>query len=379
MSINKILITGGAGFIGSALSLKLLEKGYYIRVLDNLVEQVHGQEPEKSYTYNLIKDKTEFIKGDVTDRNAWISAIEGIDCIIHLAAETGTGQSMYEIHRYVGVNCGGTSAMLDVLANVDHNVSKIVLASSRAVYGEGKYFCVEHGNVYPDARNDADMAVGDFNCKCPICHETCIPLPTDETSAIKPSSVYAVTKYSQEQLLLVSSRALGITPLIFRFQNVYGPGQSLKNPYTGVLSVFATLMKKNQNINIFEDGNESRDFVFIDDIVNSIIKGIECNNPEENLYNVGSGTSVTILEMARLLRSILGSDSELKISGNFRAGDIRNNFADINLIARDLNYKPDFSLSTGLHRFLRWADDHKEGEINYNGSLEELKRRHLLK
>lgn len=191
--MKRVLITGGAGFIGSNLALKLLDKGYEVAVLDSLNEQIHGENPEKSYTYNLIKDKVKFIKGDVNNKEDWKKALDDIDLVVHLAAETGTGQSMYEINKYIDSNIGGTAKLLELLTNEQYKVEKLIVAASRAVYGEGKFECEKHGIVYPKSRLDGDMSKGDFEVKCPICNNNVTMLPTDEESALHPTSVYGFT------------------------------------------------------------------------------------------------------------------------------------------------------------------------------------------
>lgn len=245
--MKKVLITGGAGFIGSNLALKLINKGYEVIVLDSLSEQIHGKDANKSYTYNLIQDKVKFIKGNVKDRSAWDKALTNdIDLVVHLAAETGTGQSMYEIEKYVNTNITGTAILLDKIVNEKLNVKKVIVASSRAIYGEGKFRCKEHGIVYPESRQDEDMKNGDFNVKCPICRQNVTMELTDEESKSHPSSVYGYTKKAQEELSILVGKSINLPVVGFRFQNVYGPGQSLKNPYTGILSIFSTQIKNRQ-------------------------------------------------------------------------------------------------------------------------------------
>lgn len=233
--MKKVLITGGAGFIGSSLSLKLIEKGYGITVLDNLLEQIHGPNPDKSSPlYNSIKNRVRFIKGDVCDKELLKQALEDTDYVIHLAAETGTGQSMYEIKRYIDVNIGGTALLLDILTNTKNHVKRVVVAESRAIYGEGKYYCEKCGDVYPAERKDEDMAKGDFECHCPKCGGEVTLVATTEDSAIHPSSVYGIGKQVQGQLVHLICKNIGIESVSFRYQNVYGPGQSLTNPYTEI-------------------------------------------------------------------------------------------------------------------------------------------------
>ena len=221
MKYKNVLITGGAGFIGSNLSLKLIEKGYSVTVLDNLSPQIHSK---KSPLYHSIKGKVNFIHGTVLNYDDWKKALENIDVVVHLAAETGTGQSMYEIEKYTDVNIKGTSIFLDILANKTHSIKKIVVASSRAIYGEGKYTCKKHGTVFPIARLDHDMARGNFGVQCPSCAEEVSLEPTDEKSKIHPTSIYGITKHVQEQMFMLMGQSLGIPAVAFRYQNVYGAG-----------------------------------------------------------------------------------------------------------------------------------------------------------
>ena len=248
----KVLITGGAGFIGSNLALKLLSQGHDVTVLDSLSPQIHGDSPETtSPLYISVKDKVNFICGSVCDKELLRQAIEDQDAIVHLAAETGTGQSMYEIQRYVEVNIGGTALLLDILANEKTSVKKVVVASSRSIYGEGKYRSEKLGVIYPAARAEADMLAGQFELLCPITKKPLELLPTDEESKIHPSSVYGITKQNQEQMVLTVCPSIGIAGVALRYQNVYGPGQSLSNPYTGILSIFSPRIHNKYSISIF--------------------------------------------------------------------------------------------------------------------------------
>jgi dTDP-L-rhamnose 4-epimerase len=376
MKYKKVLITGGAGFIGSNLSLKLIEKGHEITVLDNLSPQIHA---EYSPLYESIKDKVNFIKGTVLNYDDWKKALEGVDVVVHLAAETGTGQSMYEIEKYTDVNIKGTSIFLDILANEKHSVKKMIIASSRAIYGEGKYHCDKDGIVYPIERKDADMAKGDFHVKCPICNENVNLLPTDETSKIHPSSIYGITKQVQEQMFMVMGKSLNIPAVAFRYQNVYGAGQSLSNPYTGILSIFSTRIKNNNDINIFEDGKESRDFVYIDDVVNATILGIEKDEANFEVFNVGLGKAIDVNTVASTLVDAYGSSSKVTISGNYRLGDIRDNYADLTKIEELLGFEPKVSFKEGIKRFTKWVDAQEVVEDKYEKSINEMKDKGLYK
>lgn len=378
--MKKILISGGAGFIGSNLSLALLKKGYDITVLDNLSEQVHGKNPEvESPLYLTIKDKVKFIKGDVTDASCWQQAINDNEIIVHLAAETGTGQSMYQIERYTRVNIDGTAHMLDYLVNNKHQVKKVLVASSRAIYGEGKYSSPELGFVYPGSRSSEEMNRGNFEVTFPNAKSALELVATDEESKIHPSSVYGITKYNQEQMIMVVCASINIASVVLRYQNVYGPGQSLSNPYTGILSIFSTAIKNRKPINIFEDGKESRDFVFIDDVIKATILSIEKDQANGQVFNVGYGKPVSVMEVAQELIKNYGITVPLQVSGNYRIGDIRHNFADLAKIKRILGYDPEVSFDEGINKFAKWVDSQQVGEVGYEASLNEMKAKRLLK
>lgn len=377
---NRVLISGGAGFIGSHIALRLIEKGYDVTVLDNLLEQIHGDYPDKtSPLYFSIKDKTRFIKADVCDRKALENAISDADYIIHLAAETGTGQSMYEIKRYVDVNIGGTALLLDILTNTKHHVKRVVVAESRAIYGEGKYHCEKCGDVYPTERKDEDMAKGDFDCHCPKCGGKVTLVATTEDSAIHPSSVYGIGKQVQGQLVHLICKNIGVESVSYRYQNVYGPGQSLTNPYTGILSIFSTRIKNHKEINIFEDGLESRDFVYIDDVVEATIAGMEVPEANGHVFNVGTGIATDVLTVAKTLCKHYGIEVPLNVSGNYRLGDIRHNYADISLAKRLLKFEPKWSFDQGIKQFTEWVNCQELQKDNYEASLEEMKQKGLFK
>lgn len=376
----RVLITGGAGFIGSHIALKLIEKGYDVTVLDNLLAQIHGDNPDKtSPLYCSVKDKTRFIKADVCDRAALENAIRDADYIIHLAAETGTGQSMYEIKRYVDVNIGATALLLDILTNTKHHVKRVVVAESRAIYGEGKYHCDKCGDVYPTERKDEDMAKGDFECHCPKCGGGVKLVATTEDSAIHPSSVYGIGKQVQGQLVHLICKNIGVESVSYRYQNVYGPGQSLTNPYTGILSIFSTRIKNHKEINIFEDGLESRDFVYIDDVVNATIAGMEVPEANGHVFNIGTGIATDVLTVAKTLCKYYGIEVPLNVSGNYRLGDIRHNYADITLAKNILGFEPKWSFDQGIKQFTDWVNRQELQKDNYEASLEEMKQKGLFK
>lgn len=379
MKGDKVLVTGGAGFIGSNLALKLINSGCQVTVLDNLSKQIHGENPAKSPLYLSIKDKVRFIRGTVQSRDDWLRAIDGVDSVVHLAAETGTGQSMYEVENYTDVNVKGTAIFLDILANDKHSIKKIVVASSRSIYGEGKYQCVEHGVVYPAERSDKDLSTGDFEVKCPFCSKNVSLLATDEESKIHPSSIYGITKQVQEQMFMVMGKSLSIDAVALRFQNVYGPGQSLSNPYTGILSIFSTRIMNGNDINIFEDGLESRDFVYIDDVVESITLAMSNVKAAGQVYGVGAGECIDVTTVANTLKNIYQSDSKVVVSGNYRVGDIRHNYADLTKIKNDLGFKPKVSFFEGMTLFTNWVKKQEVQADRYEESINEMRSKGLYK
>lgn len=379
--MKNVLIIGGAGFIGSSLSLALLERDYEVTVLDNLSGQIHGDDPDSSsYLYNSIKGKVRFIHGSVTSRESVRIALQNQDAIIHLAAETGTGQSMYEIEKYTKVNVLGTSILLDVLSNEGHSVKKIIVASSRAIYGEGKYWSRELNNyVFPEGRNDKDLRNGDFEPKWKNSSSSLSLVATDEASKIHPNSVYGITKQIQEQLIMTVCPNIGIAPVAFRYQNVYGPGQSLLNPYTGILSIFSSLILSGKKLNIFEDGLESRDFVYISDVVDATILGLENEKANGEVFNVGTGVSTTVLEVAETLYHNYNEKSNYIISGNFRLGDIRHNYADLAKINSMLGFVPRYSFEQGSKYFCDWVLLQNIEDNSFEKSIGLMKDKGLFK
>jgi len=372
---KKILITGGAGFIGSRLSLRLAELGCDVTVLDNLSPQVHGN---KSSLLETIKNRVQFIHGDVRRREDWLNALDSQEAVIHLAAETGTGQSMYEIERYADVNIRGTALLLDILANNPHQVSKLLLASSRAIYGEGKALCRNCGIVFPGPRSEFHLSQGDYNVKCPQCCANTEALPTDENSKQHPSSIYGISKQAQEQLMMTAGSALGIAVTSLRYQNVYGPGQSLANPYTGILSIFSTRILNGNFIDIFEDGEETRDFIYIDDVVSATIMALNSIESNNTVLNVGSGQQVSVAHIASLLLKYFNKAVDVNISGKFRVGDIRHNYSDNNYIYNILKFNPIVPFDEGIKRFVCWVMSEEKPEDIYLNSINEMMQRKMI-
>ena len=377
-SLRKILITGGAGFIGSNVARNLLKDGYEITILDNFLPQIHGK---KNYLSDDLAGKVTLIVGDVSDKTVLYSALRGQNAVIHYAAETGTGQSMYNIAHYSDVNIQATANLCDYIINETHQIENVIVASSRSIYGEGKYLSKDHGEVYPASRTFQTVK-DSFEVICPISHSTDLELcATDENSKIHPSSFYGITKQVQEQMIIMAAKLKGINGFALRYQNVYGPGQSLKNPYTGILSIFARLAMQNEEINIFEDGLESRDFVYINDVVKATVS---CLNPKvkgQHILNVGSGVPVTVIDVANEILAYFKSSSVIKISGAFREGDIRHNYADLKLAKEIIDFVPDWSFKEGLRQYLDWVQEQKDIPTNtndYKRSLGELKEKGLL-
>ncbi|UWF78175.1 NAD-dependent epimerase/dehydratase family protein [Microbacterium neungamense] len=374
-----VLITGGAGFIGSRLAARFAEAGYTVTVLDSLIPQVHGDDPATtSPLLRSLDGIATVIEGTVTSKDDLRRAIDGAQIVVHLAAETGTGQSMYEIDRYVEANVGGTGKLLDILTNEPNEVRRIVIASSRSIYGEGAYRTEDGRLVYPGHRQDADMAAGDFEVHMPG-EGPLTMVPTDESAKLHPSSVYGITKQMQESLVMTVAPAIGKEAVSVRYQNVYGPGQSLKNPYTGILSIFSTLIRQGKGINVFEDGLESRDFVYIDDVVEATFLAATTVAAAGHVLNVGSGVATTVLEVVDALQRAYGREVPVTISGQYRLGDIRHNVADTTALREVLGFTPATTFEEGVMRFAEWVLSEPIEDDGYERSLKEMADRKLLK
>ncbi len=376
--MKNILITGGAGFIGSNLAYKLVDLGYHVTILDSLSEQIHGKNPENSEALKNLFSKTNFIKGNITDRESVEKAIENQDAIIHLAAETGTGQSMYEIEKYNHVNVYGTALLMDVLVNRNNSVKKFILASSRAVYGEGKYLNEDSEIVFPEHRNVEFMQRGIFGMtdeKGKILEN----IPTDENSKLHPVSFYGLTKLQQEQIVENISKSINLNFVILRYQNVYGVGQSLKNPYTGILSIFSTQILNGSNLNIFEDGLPTRDFVNIADTVEATIRALEKDSANNQIINVGTGIGTTVLNVAETLVKKYNKETAINISGDFRIGDIRHNVASLKKMKELLDFEPTINFENGLDHFADWVLTQPIEENMLSQSLKEMQEKGFLK
>ncbi|QGW64553.1 SDR family NAD(P)-dependent oxidoreductase [Lysobacter soli] len=350
-SRGRVLITGGAGFVGSHLADELLAHGYQVRVLDALAAQVHGDDAQwPAY----LSDEVERMQGDVRDADAVRAALEGVDRVFHLAAAVGVGQSMYEIEHYTDVNNRGTAVLLEALSRSP--VKKLVVASSMSVYGEGLYADASGRAVAPPERDPESLRRGDWELRA---HgEPLTPVPTSEDKPPMPTSVYALSKLDQERLCLIVGQAYGIPATALRFFNIYGTRQALSNPYTGVLAIFASRYMNGKPPRIFEDGNQRRDFVHVSDIARACRLALESDAATGRAINVGSGVSVSIAEVAHAMAKALEVDAlPPEITGQFRVGDIRHCFADITLARELLGYAPRVTLEQGLAELVEWMQD----------------------
>jgi len=348
----RILITGGAGFIGSHLADLLLMKGYQLRAFDNLEPQVHGQIARPSY----LSPEVELVRGDILDRDKLRTALEGIDAVFHFAAMVGVGQSQYQISRYTNINVLGTVTLLDVLANERHTVRKLFVASSMSVYGEGLYRrpsdCVL---VTPSSRSEEQLLASDFEMRHPQTKEVLEPHPTPETKPPCCESIYALNKKDQEEYCLLFGRTFGLPVTVCRFFNAYGPHQSLNNPYTGVVAIFMSRIKNDAPPLIYEDGLQSRDFIDVRDVARGCLLLLEDPRADGKVFNLGTGQRTTILELAEMLMDIAGKHLTPEVMGRYRKGDIRHCYADITQ-AQGLGFHPSISLYEGLQHLYTWSE-----------------------
>ena len=373
----RVLITGGAGFIGSRLSQRLIAEGRAVRVVDTLSPQIHG--PEANPPVWTGHPLVEFIHGSVTDRDLMKRALSGAEAIVHLAAETGTGQSMYEIAHYNHINSQGTAVLLDLLsAQNDASMRRIVLTSSRSIYGEGAYLNAQGKRVFPPSRTAERLARHEWEPRDPVTTEPLQAAATRETDPPRPASIYAATKYAQEDLVRIACEAGGMGYAILRLQNVYGEGQSLNNPYTGILSIFSTRIRMGKHLPLFEDGQESRDFVHVDDVVAAIARCLEMRAAPNATLNVGSGVATSVRHVAEELSRALGQSVKVEVTGEYRLGDIRHNWADISRLASVLGLRPQVTLEDGLRRFSAWVLEQPLPEDRLDRANDELRARNLM-
>lgn len=369
---NHILVTGGAGFIGSFLVDELVRQGHSVRILDNLDKQVHGG--KKPYYLNT---KAEFMLGDVTCTDDWEKALVDIDIVYHLAAAVGVGQSMYQIRHYMESTSMGTSNLLDHLANKEHDVKKMIVAASMSSYGEGAYKCGSCGVVYPPLRSEEQMKQGKWELFCPGCGKPLKPIPTDEKKYQHCNSIYAIGKKVQEDMVQLVGKTYGIPSVATRFFNVFGPRQSLNNPYTGVAAIFMSRIKSGNRPVVYEDGLQTRDFISVHDIVKALVLVMESNSANYETFNVGTGRPLTIKSIAETLAKVYGSDIKPEIQNKFRKGDVRHCYADITKIRTKLGFEPSVSFEEGMREFIEWSRK-QESVDKFHMAAGELKQKGLL-
>jgi dTDP-L-rhamnose 4-epimerase len=370
---KSILVTGGAGFIGSHIVDELIMRGHDVRILDNLDPQVHGKE-QRPPAY--LNPKAKFIKGDVRDRAALKNALEGVEVVYHEAAAVGVGQSMYQIEHYTSVNSFGAAMLLDEIVNGKHGIKRMIVASSMSIYGEGLYECEKCGIIQPDFRPPKQLEAHDWEMKCPKCQGVAKSVPTPETKPIRPTSVYAIGKRDHEELFLSVGKAYGIPSVALRYFNVYGPRQSLSNPYTGVCAIFQSNIKNDNPPVIYEDGLQTRDFLDIRDIVQANMIALENKKADYEMFNVGSGKPTSVLQIAETFAKLYGKKIKPEIKNKFRAGDIRHCFADITKIKK-LGYKPTVAFERGMADLVAWGRAQEAVDLSQQ-ALRELEERNLV-
>jgi len=349
----KILVTGGMGFLGSHLVDALVKAKYDVVSFDNLERQVHqGKRPD------YLNRGARYIIGDMRNKSQVRKAVKDVDVIFHQAAMVGIGQSMYEISKYVQTNSYGTANLLEILANEKHKVRKLIVASSMSIYGEGAYLCKDCGKFYPKQRELKDLKEKEWDMHCPKCKRVAKPVPTGEDKPLFPTSVYSFSKKDQEDLALLIGKTYNIPTVALRYFNIYGPRQSLSNPYTGVCAIFSSRIKNNHSPIIYEDGRQSRDFIHVKDVVAANI--FVMNNPKVDFktFNLGSGKPTSILEIAKVLIKLYNKDLKPEITQSYRKGDIRHCFADTSRL-ESLGFRPKVSFEEGMKEFIAWAKDTK--------------------
>lgn len=374
----KVLITGGAGFIGSHVVDRLVERGDDVVVLDNLDEQIHGR---TSVPLNLRghveEDAIRFVRGDIRDEEAVDSALLGVEAVVHLAAAVGVGQSMYHPCHYTDVNVAGQGRLMEALAHRRDAAGKFIVASSMSIYGEGAYLCAEDGPVYPTHRPESQLAAGEWEVRCPECGRAVGPIPTDERKPPQHASVYAVTKKAQEELALCFGAAYGIPTIALRFFNVYGSRQALSNPYTGVAAIFMGRLKNGRPPVVFEDGEQARDLIHVHDVVESVVRALDADDDVSGAFNVCTGGATTIRGVAEVLADRLDADIAPQILGRYRAGDIRHCIGDPTLARDRLGFDARISFEDGIDELLEWSDG-AEATDRVDLAVDELQKKGLV-
>jgi len=373
----KILVTGGAGFIGSHLVDGLLDDGHEVVVFDSLDEQVHGPSRRRP---EYLDGEVKLVVGDVRDYDALERCVRGErpEVVFHEAAVVGVGQSMYEIRRYVEANSLGTANLLDILVSNHHALDRLIVASSMSIYGEGAYACPEHGVVHPRLRPENQLAARQWEVRCPHCERELRDLPTSEEKPLLPTSVYATTKRDQEELVLEFGDAYEVPSVALRYFNVYGSRQSVSNPYTGVAAIFASRLLNDRPPLVFEDGGQSRDFVHVSDIVRANLLAMHRPEAVGEVFNVGTGVPTSVLEVGETLARRLGRELEPEVVGKFRAGDIRHCYAATEKIRDRLGFEPQVTFEAGTDLLIDWLAEAR-AEDRGEQAMHELERRGLTR
>jgi len=378
----KILLIGGGGFIGSHTALRLLSEGHEPIVLDSFEPQIHGPDPASSPTCRGLFGTMEVRQGDTRDAAALASALSGVEAVYYFPAGTGTGQSMYQIEKYCDINTRGAGVFAEALAANAGKLRRVIVSSTRAVYGEGAAFCQEHGRVFPKARRTEDLEAGRFETSCAVCGKPVQPESSREEDPFLPLSIYGITKLAQEQIIATTAAGLGLSCTVLRYQNVYGPGQSLQNPYTGILGIFTQLVLSGREINLFEDALPTRDFVHVDDVVEYNLRALNSTTPGAVVCNVGSGVRSTLRDLAEAIAAGLERPCRTKVSGQFRVGDIRHAAADLQCLSATLGEHDFIRLIPGVKSFTDWVAGEGGSEAaneRFDRSLEEMRQAGLLR
>ena len=372
-SIETILITGGAGFVGSFTIDLLIKKGYKVTILDNLEKQVHNK-----MIPNYLNKDAKFIEGDIRDKIGLKKLIQNVDAIIHLAAMVGVGQSMYNFEKFIDVNTKGTATLLDVLLKQENNVKKLIIASSMSLYGEGAYKCELCCQVhYPPIRNEKQLEKKIWELLCPTCDHLLKVIPTDENTPLMPTSVYAMTKRHQEELCLIFGKTYDFPTVAMRYFNIYGPRQAINNPYTGVCSIFSNRILNNLGPYLFEDGCQTRDFIHVKDVAEANVLALEKKYADNQIFNIGSGKNTSIHFLSESLIKLHGIALTPIISQEYRKGDIRHCIADISKAKEKLGFEPKYNITDGLKEYVEWTKKLNNVSDTFNNALQELKKMKL--
>ncbi|TKX69930.1 NAD-dependent epimerase/dehydratase family protein [Halorubrum sp. SP9] len=372
-SQTHVLVTGGAGFVGSHIVDRLIDEGYQVTVLDNLVDQVHESKPD------YLNDSVNYVWEDIRDREIVSDLLEQVDVVSHQASAVGVGQSMYQVEKYVDINTRGTAVMLDVIANEDIQIDKFVVASSMSIYGEGAYKCAECGSErYPNFRSDDQMSESGWEHMCSKCGSELEPIPTSESKPLDSTSVYAITKKDQEQLVRSVCRAYGIESVALRYFNIYGSRQSLSNPYTGVCAIFSSRIKNGNSPLVFEDGDQLRDFIHVSDVARANVAAIE-SDADDTALNIGTGNSVSIKKVANTLIDLYDVEGlSPEITNDYRQGDIRHCFADIDAATEALDWEPKMGFKEGMRELVEWGLE-QDPDDQFDRAQRELEKKGLIK